>query len=258
MKFDLSDVSFLIPARIDSRERWENLDAVIKYISNNFDTCIYVLEADCDQKIQPDEINAKFSYHFVYDSSAVYHKTRYVNMLLRLANSTYAVVWDADVIAHPDLVLSGICKLREQKSFLVIPYDGRVFSAGALLSSIFKQNLDLNILNESIAMMHLMYGYYSTGGAFLINREQYLEIGGDNENIIGWGPEDMERVRRLEVLGLDVCYEEGKALYHLWHPRKSNSWYANPQTELKNRQEFLRTCRSDRVSLLQYFKNHTD
>jgi len=115
MKFDLSDVSFLIPARIDSRERWENLDAVIKYISNNFDTCIYVLEADCDQKIQPDEINAKFSYHFVYDSSAVYHKTRYVNMLLRLANSTYAVVWDADVIAHPDLVLSGICKLRETK-----------------------------------------------------------------------------------------------------------------------------------------------
>ena len=254
LKHDLSDVSFLIPVRIDSEERKANLIAVINFLSVKFISTIHVLEADAEQKFDPKEISAEFSYHFITDTDEIYYKTRYVNILLNLAETTFAVVWDADIIAYPDLVVNGIYRLRNLESFLVFPFDGRVYFINTLLSKIFRQIMHLDILKENTDVMDLTYGYYATGGSYMVNRKQYLEVGGENENFYGWGPEDTERVKRMEVIGLDVYYEQGGGLFHLWHPRKSNSWFANEETELRNRKEFLHTCKSDRESLLQYLK----
>ena len=44
-KINLMDVDFLIPIRIDSIARIENLLASIGYLIENFDTNIYILEA---------------------------------------------------------------------------------------------------------------------------------------------------------------------------------------------------------------------
>ncbi|MBE0674324.1 MAG: hypothetical protein IH591_06650 [Bacteroidales bacterium] len=256
LKHDLSDLSFLIPVRIDSDERKSNLIAVITFLSDNFISHIHVLEADSEQKFDPNEIDAEFSYHFITDTDEIYYKTRYVNILLNLAKTKLAAVWDADIIAYPELVVNGICRLRKEESFLVIPYDGRVHAVDALLSTIFRQSMEINVLKDNTALLQLAYGYYSTGGAYIVNRRTYLDNGGENENFYGWGPEDMERVKRMDVLGLNVHYEKGGGLFHLWHPRRYNSWFANKETELRNRKEFLHTCKSDRESLLQYLKSN--
>ena len=42
----LRDVSFIIPVRVDSLERFENIVSVTNYILSHFDTNIIVLEAD--------------------------------------------------------------------------------------------------------------------------------------------------------------------------------------------------------------------
>ena len=44
--FELSDVTFLIPTRLDSIDRLVNLKATIEFILEHFDTNIYILEAD--------------------------------------------------------------------------------------------------------------------------------------------------------------------------------------------------------------------
>ena len=46
MKIDFSDVTFLIPVRVDSVIRIENLMATIRFLQRNFHTNIIVLEAD--------------------------------------------------------------------------------------------------------------------------------------------------------------------------------------------------------------------
>jgi predicted glycosyltransferase involved in capsule biosynthesis len=64
----------------------------------------------------------------------------------------------------------------------------------------------------------------------------------ENENFYGWGVEDDERVKRMEVLGFSINRVQGP-MFHLWHPRGKNSWYASKEAELRNSQEFLNTCK---------------
>ena len=98
-----------------------------------------------------------------------------------------------------------------------------------------------------------MHGPHSVGGAFLVNRKVYLEAGGENECFYGWGPEDAERVKRMEVLGLPVCRANG-SLFHLYHPRGKNSWYQNKEIEKRNRLEFLKVCGMTREELQEYVR----
>ena len=44
----------------------------------------------------------------------------------------------------------------------------------------------------------------------------YVQAGGENEHFYGWGPEDLERVKRMEILGYSVTRIKGD-LYHLYH-----------------------------------------
>lgn len=61
-------------------------------------------------------------------------------------------------------------------------------------------------------------GRPSVGGAFLVNKTKYLETGGENEGFYGWGPEDVERVKRLEILELPIARTKGALYIH--HERK--------------------------------------
>lgn len=91
--------------------------------------------------------------------------------------------------------------------------------------------------------MNLMHGYHSVGGAFFVNKNEYMAIGGENENIYGWGPEDTEQVKRLEICCEPVSYSAGN-LFHLWHPMGKNSWFASSELERNNRNELQKTCQT--------------
>lgn len=249
-KYNLHDVTFLIPVRIDSEERMANFNTVIKLVSRDFDTKIIVLEAGDEQRINQNDFSDRFSYNYIYDIDPVYYKTRYVNQLLRMADTKYAIVWDVDVIAIPYQVNNAVVRLRNHEAFLAFPYDGRVFSVNNLLSDKFRQTHKYDILVSNTNIMNLMYGYYSKGGAYIVDRNEFLKIGGENENIYGWGPEDQERVVRIEILDLRVHFEQGGGLFHLWHPRKNNSWFANNEIEINNRKEFLYTCQSNKRNII--------
>ena len=68
-----------------------------------------------------------------------------------------------------------------------------------------------------------------------------MEAGGENETFYGWGLEDLERIRRMFILGLPVTRVDGP-LFHLFHPRNKNSHYKDEEAEIKSRQEFLKVC----------------
>ena len=46
MKTDLTDVTFIIPVKIDSDDRRRNLKITLSYLQRNFDTNIIVCESD--------------------------------------------------------------------------------------------------------------------------------------------------------------------------------------------------------------------
>jgi predicted glycosyltransferase involved in capsule biosynthesis len=70
-----------------------------------------------------------------------------------------------------------------------------------------------------------------------------LKSSGENENFRGWGPEDVERVKRMEILNYKVHFADGP-MFHLWHPKGKTSWYIDKSAEIQNRREFIETCKN--------------
>jgi hypothetical protein len=243
-KIDLTDFTFLMPLRIDSEKRRENADTTISYILRNFDTPVIVVEGDGSRKYYPDFQTEKFHYEFIEDKNVFFHKTKYINRLIESASTRFIAVWDADVIAPPYQILESVMVLRKGEVFMSVPYDGRVYVCENSLSDLFRSIPNTEILLKLATCLSLMYGYCSTGGAFMADRERYLEAGGENENFLGWGPEDFERVKRMEILHQTVHFGKGP-LFHLWHPRGRTSWYADKETEIRNRRELIKTCRNE-------------
>lgn len=243
-KTDLTDFTFLMPLRIDSEERRENADTSISFILSHFDTTFFVVEADESRKYFPDYQTDNFLYDFIEDKNVFFHKTKYINRLIELAATRFIAVWDTDAIVPADQVLESAMVLRKGEAIMSIPYDGRVCVCDNSLSVLFKRVPKIGILLKLAPSLPIMYGYCSTGGAFLADREKYLETGGENESIQGWGPEDFERIKRMEILNQKIHFSDGP-LFHLWHPRGSTSWYADKEIEIRNRRELIKTCRYD-------------
>jgi hypothetical protein len=241
-KTDLTDVTFLVPLRIDSSERKENADTLIKYTFQHFNTFFIVLEADATRKFYPEKEPEGFRHEFIEDTNEVFHRTKWINRLISMAKTPYVAVWDTDAIAPPEQVIEAAEKLRKGEAVMSFPYDGRFYSCDRVSCDLFKRLLDIEILIRRIPVMHLMHGFHSVGGAYLVNKERYINAGGENENFYGWGPEDAERVKRMEILNLPI-YNSSGVLIHLWHPMGNNSWFANPEVERHNRKELQKTCK---------------
>jgi predicted glycosyltransferase involved in capsule biosynthesis len=244
IKYDLSDVTFVIPIRIDSEERHSNLKALLKVLIREFNTHIIILEGDKDQLINIEQIG--FDYHFVYDDDPIFHRTKYINQLINISITPIVAVWDVDAIGIPLQILDAVERIRTENAVMAFPFDGRFYSVNPSMSHLFRQTLQYEVFTENIPQMHLMHGYYSVGGAYIIHKKKYLQAGGENENFYGWGPEDAERVRRMEIFGLPVYHSSG-FLFHLWHSR--SCWFANKETEMQNRKEFVRICGNTKLQL---------
>ena len=98
-----------------------------------------------------------------------------------------------------------------------------------------------------------LLGRPSVGGVFIINKQRYLQAGGENENIYGWGPEDAERVKRMEILEEPVERVSGP-LFHLYHPRGINSTFGYDERDRNNVNELIKVCRMSTEELRKYIQ----
>ena len=80
MKFDLTDVTFMIPIRVDSLVRLENLMLTTRFLTEHFNCHIIVLEADtCNNGIIRNMLGKRVEYYFVEDDDAVVYRFCYIN-----------------------------------------------------------------------------------------------------------------------------------------------------------------------------------
>lgn len=243
-------VTFVIPVRIDSSERRENLDVVLDQLSKRKRSKIIVLEADNDSKYRVPGNCLNVTYRFVKDDNPIFYRTKYLNELLYETDTSIVGIWDTDVIVPDDQIDSSIADIRNGKSVMSFPYDGRFNFCSMEDSCVFRDNRLIEFLKEK---EHLNCFIHSVGGAFLIHKDYYLEAGGENEHFCGWGMEDMERVKRMEIVGLPVSRAVG-ALYHLFHYRYENSRFNSFKQEEENRKEFLKICGMYKEPLMQYVR----
>ena len=201
-----------IPVHIDSAERKANLLTVIQYLTA-LQCHIIVLEADAQPHVNDIGCAGNVVYQFIEDVKPIFHRTRYINILLQMAQTEFVAI--------------------------SYPYDGRFIMLPEHLSTQMRHNLDYEYLRHLRIPSFL--GRKLCGGAYIVHKQRYLQCGGENERFTGWGPEDAERMHRVIILGHRACHIPLGELYHLYHPR-SNSSYQSADDARCLREEFVKIC----------------
>ena len=241
----MKNISIVIPLRVDSQEREANLRCVLQYLSNFDFVDIDILEADTKRRFfYP--ANNQIRYRFIYDEEAVFYRTKYLNQLLKKASHSIVGVWDTDVIIPEKQLLQAIEYICNGY-IMSFPYDGDF----RFLTPAESEKVRKNIVNLDMEQGYRLLGRPSVGGAFLVNRDLYISVGGENESFYGWGPEDVERVKRLEILELTIARVRG-SLYHLYHKRFPDVGVDNEKKRQHNQKVLFQTCRMNKQELKNY------
>ena len=248
MKIDLSDVTFVIPVRIDSYDRLNNLNLIILYLNYHFKTRILVGEESkkVTNVLERDE-KIKY-YHFDFQKDYFY-RTKILNELYTRVDTPITVNYDCDVLLDsPNYVLSADT-IRNNISQVVYPYAGK-------FCDVSKENIEYIIKSKSIERVKkqnlFVRNSNSYGGAIFFNTETLLEGGGENENFKSWGWEDLERYHRFKTLGYNITRLEG-SLYHLVHIKGKDSSKRNDYYQ-QNEEEYNKVKSMDKDTLIKYIK----
>lgn len=243
-----TQITFVIPVRVDCRERADNLRAVLRYLGV-LGCRILVLEADAAQALGDMDWPDTAEYTFVEDASPVFHRTHYINALLRMAGTDIVGVWDTDVLVGYGQICEAARRIQAGCT-IAYPYNGQFVMLSEQLSVRMRKAPDLEYLRAR--QMKPFLGRKLCGGAYLVHRQRYLECGGENERFTGWGPEDAERLHRVRILGHGVSWTASGQLYHLYHPRGANSGYRSDEEADRLRRELVKVCCMDKDSLMNY------
>lgn len=257
-KYNLTDVGILIPVRLDSIDRLENLLSVINFLYRYCDINIYILHADKKHKSYlKDLLPEKCHYTFIEDYDPVFFRTHYINELYKSSTEPIIAIWDADVVVSPQQIYYAAKNIRNKCCDVCFPYDGRFFNVDSILKDLFQDaQYDISFLEKNISKMRILYQNTQYGGAFMISREAFEYSLGEDESFYGWGPEDWNRVEKWHVLNYKIS-RSGGPLFHLYHSRDLNGNYRS-FIQRKNCQRVLNTTRIMSPTELSSIRKHEE
>jgi hypothetical protein len=205
MKTDLTDLTFLILIRIDSIQRLENLKIVTDSLFKYFDTNVYVLEIDAyNNGILKNILNKKTRYQFIEDKDPVMFRTKYHNYMAKNVHTKYLSIWDADIVIDKNTICDAMKHMREEAD-VALPYDGLCFEVSDIVKRLYFKHKDVRLLKRHTDKMNLLYERILFGGAVIVKTEKYLQCGGENEEIYGWGNDDFTRYSRFQASNYINC-----------------------------------------------------
>lgn len=270
------DLTFVIPFYYDGEFRLENLYCVLKILGRFNANVMVVEQGSCQHFTNTDYyfdnagINGQYCFvpnknvcefissnyvrtaphgNFEFLSQVVpittilndiFYRTRIINIGLKKVKTKYFAIYDTDVFFKDEKYVYAYKKLKEGFTF-VYPYDGKFVD-------IERQYIKDGIIKEKESFANGSYG-----GAVFGNLSKYQECGLENENLIGWSPDDVERQARVSILGRSICRIEGKC-YHILHPKIGFASSANPFNE-QNLKEYGRVMNMKKEELKEYIKN---
>ena len=224
MKTDLTDLTFIFLVRLDSIQRLENIKIVTDSLLKNFDTTVYVLEADSyNNGFLKKNLNKKIRYQFIEDRDPVLYKTKYYNYMVSKVFTKYFSIWDTDTVVDKNAICDSMKHLREEAD-VAYPYGGFFYEVPEAIKKYYFKHQDIRILKRHFGKMNLLYEKVLFGGAVIMRKDKYLQAGGDNEEIYGWGNDDFTRHARFMANKFNI-YRTKEKLFHLCHPRGINSQF---------------------------------
>lgn len=242
------ELTVVIPVRIDCEERKNNLDTVIYSLLLTTKSNIIILESDVRRKYFFRE-NKRLNYLFVKSDNPIFHHTLYLNQLLKISKTNIVGMWDTDVIFPKQQIVMGVREVLNGATFCS-PFDKCIY-LDSEISKCARDEVLSFLKDDSNKELPPVLGRPSVGGAFIINKERYLNAGGENESFYGWGTEDVERYKRMEILEEKISRVSGP-LYHLYHSRGVNSTFSDDERSINNYKELFKICKMNKEQLIKH------
>jgi hypothetical protein len=222
-KLSMEDFTFIIPVKYDHPDRKQNLDL-----------CVTILKKDILCEIIIGEIGNTFDYwasqcRYVQFDYKDFHRTRMLNAMAKISTTPFIVIYDSDICLPPLQLYIMAHKLRSNAD-MVFPFTGE---AAKMRRSDwfnkFNRHLDCGIVRNARfwGREGKDPGFLAVGHAAGINKRSFFNAGGENENFISWGPEDIERYKRFKLLDYKIERVAG-AMYHMNHWKGPDSSTKNP------------------------------
>jgi hypothetical protein len=244
-KIDLSNCTFIIPIRIDSKDRTRNITTVLCYLLKTFNTRVILKEVDNKPLVQEyviekiiefldeDEIN-NLTHIFEKSDNPEFHRMKILNEMLDQVKTDVVSNYDCDALLKPETYIEAVKLIVEKNYDLVYPYDFgdyqyQIFTTDEIVSDFINYDFDFSILEKKSNIHRSEFGHIQ-----FFKRKSYINGGMENENFISWSPEDKERYFRFKTLGYNVGRIEQSYVYHLEHFRGHNSDYSNPHISKNN------------------------
>jgi hypothetical protein len=252
---DLRNTTFIIPVCIESNDRYNNAKTVLGFLNKHFKTNVIIHELTKEgSKLDfIDSLeNLKINHIIQEDNLDYYHRTKQLNEMLNIVKTPVVVNYDIDVILPVDSYVESQNLILNGNSDFVYPYgDGkyqREISLGFNRDE-FNVNFDIQSIDDnSLKTLTSKYGH-----CVFANTKKYRKCGGENENFIGYGPEDQERENRFITLKYNVSRVDN-LVYHFEHSRtqfsNGESEYYNPNHKLCDK-----LLEMDYKSMLDYYNN---
>lgn len=230
-KLDLSDITFTIPLLHDHLDRKNNVDLTLCILQSNFKTNVIIGEQGKEKKF--DYVSQWVKYHY-FEGMQEFHRTKMLNDMALMSETDIVANWDADIIIPPMQIILTIDRLKEGVD-CVYPYDGRFARMDRMMwFKKIQQSLDIGIVRNAILSRRNIKE--SVGGAIFWRKESFIDFGMENEYMISYAPEDVERWERMHTIGVNVQRIDG-TLYHIEHFKgkdscNQNKFFADNKAEL--------------------------
>ena len=217
MNYTYDDITFIIPIKIDSPTRLNNLYFSLFFLSKIHNFKIILKEVDEEQKIKNitnefDNLNIK--YIFEKQTTDFFHRTKYLNDMLEMCDTKIICNFDCDVILPKNNIDESL-NLFNKGMDVVYPY-GVGFNLILIeqydqikeikTSNCIKENF--HIYESKLNSLTLPLKRHSTlfGHAVMLKTDSYKKAFGENELFKSYGPEDWERYARFVKLKLNVSH----------------------------------------------------
>jgi predicted glycosyltransferase involved in capsule biosynthesis len=264
---DFSNISLIVPIRIDTKERGENLQTLVNFYLQNCGNVNFVfVENDDNIKTLKNYIIPDITDIYCYiGSCGAFNKCLTYNTGAKLSKTKYLCLIDADVIVHPQQIIKAKNRIIENKMDLMIAYNGLAYYLSKEAKDKFKKENTYDYLISILPEKHyinyktqnlLVGNNQAVGGCLIVERETFLKFKGFNPNFIGWGYEDNEIISRVQILGYNVGRINGSndVLWHLPHENNESKPKEQHFHYEKNHQIVSMVESSTKEQLQEYIK----
>ena len=244
---DLTDVTFLIPLKIESEDRLNSIHVLLRYLLKHLNTNIIICEQgemnNSAKFINPVWDTVKYIFH--YDKNDLFHKTKLLNLMIKASKTPIIVSQDSDVFLFPHQYENAANIIREKIAYFCYPFNEPThhISKGFFLQ--LSLVLDLKKARTKVENLNV-----APGGCFFMHKQKFIQCGTENEKFISWGPEDLERKCRILKLNNEIYSCSGK-LFHLKHKRTYNSSSDHIMFQ-SNEAEYQKIMNMNKEQLIKY------